>query len=72
MKGAIHDVPFDIPRLQRLFLETYLDASGLEVGERTAAYHALSLMKHSLRQPSARDAGDWLDEAQALLEEARK
>jgi aminoglycoside phosphotransferase len=71
VKGAIHEVPFDVPRLQRSFLKTYRKGSGLEMGERIAAYHAVSLIKHARRQTTANDAAVWVDAALALFEEAR-
>jgi aminoglycoside phosphotransferase len=71
VKGDMHKVRFDVGELSRLFLETYAARSGSDMGDRIAAYHALSLLKHARRQATAAKAAAWLDAAGALFEEAR-
>jgi len=71
VKGDMFKVRFDVKELQHLFLETYAARSGSDMGDRIAAYHALSLLKHARRQPTAVKAAAWLGAADALFEEAR-
>jgi thiamine kinase-like enzyme len=70
VKADIYPVPFDVPHLQRQFLDAYLEAAGHADWGRIAAYHALGLLKHARRQRTARDAEVWLDAAEAVIEEA--
>src|SRR5258706_1068607 len=61
VKGAVHNVGFDVRRLQQRFVNAYLQGSGRMIGRRVAAYHAISLLKHARRQATREEAAAWLD-----------